>query len=810
MPFKQVNRYFKDKGFRPFPFQKTAWERTANGIHQLIQCPTGSGKTLAATGAMIERLLTEPSLNGLRLLYVTPLRAMTKDLELALKDPFKANEVRILARNSDTSAKDRANLFRKAPHILMTTPESLSVILSSPKSIDLFSTLESIVVDEWHDLMSSKRGVQMSLCLSRLMRLSNHPTITGISATLRDPHLALEALLPNGVMGQLTQADIERTVTLSIAESSEDSRLPWAGHLGLNLLRPVSRRLVPGQTTILFTNTRNQAEQWYQALCIVRMDLSIALHHGSLAASARHGVEKQLKLGDIDCVVATSALDLGVDFQAVEKIIQIGSPRSVSRMIQRAGRASHRPGSRTDVLLVPTNRLHLNEFSALADALDAESLEPIRPPEHCLDVLIQHLVTIALQEPWHPDSIFKEVTSSWAYRDLSRKTFNRLLTVLLKGSDSLEKYPEYRRLEQRGDGCFVLVSNHAARRHRMSIGTIVSHAYVRVRMRRGRSLGEVEESFAGRLKPGDIFRFSGKRLETIRLSEGELIVKPARSGKSGEVPRWTGGRLPLSETLATRVMQDFQRQRPLSKRIQNKEWLANALLKTASIQGRISHCPRQDMTLGERFKTRDGYHLCLYPFAGWLVHQALGPLIATRIAKRIPATLTVTVNDYGVEILSPEPEPLDRCVEDWGAIVSPERLNSDLEHALNLSELVKRQFRATARISGLIFEGYPGRQKSLRMLQTSAGLLFDVLSQYDPMHVLLEQAKYDVLRDEFDMERLKKTLNTLTQHRLTVKAIHQPSPLALPLVIDRLSARLSTETVAERMARLTRGFNATA
>jgi ATP-dependent Lhr-like helicase len=809
MPFNQVNRYFKDKGFRPLSFQKTAWERTASGVHQLIQCPTGSGKTLAATGAMIERLLTERSLKGLRLLYVTPLRAMTKDLELALKDPFEASEVRILARNGDTSAKDRASLFRKPPHILMTTPESLSVILSSPKSIDLFSTLESIVVDEWHDLLSSKRGVQMSLCLSRLMRLSERPTITGISATIKDPHMALEALLPNGVSGQLTQADIDRTVTLSIAESTEDSRLPWAGHLGLSLLRPVSQRLASGRTTILFTNTRNQAEQWYQALTIVRPDLSIALHHGSLAAEVRHGVEKQLKLGDIDCVVATSALDLGVDFQAVEKIVQVGSPRSVSRMIQRAGRASHRPGSRTDVLLVPTNRLHLNEFSALADALDAASLETIRPPEHCLDVLIQHLVTMALQEPWHPNSMFREVTSSWAYRNLARETFNRLLNVLLKGSDSLNKYPEYRRLEQRSDGCFVLVSNQTARRHRMGIGTIVSFAHVRVRMRRGASLGEVEESFAGRLKPGDIFRFSGKRLEMVRLSEGELIVKAAKSGRSGEVPRWTGGRLPLSETLATHVMQDFQRQRPLSERIQNKDWLANALLKTAEIQGQISHCPRQNVTLGERFKTRDGYHLCLYPFAGWLVHQALGPLIATRITERLPATLTVTVNDYGIEILSPEAEPLDRCITCWEAIISPEKVSVDLERALNLSELVKRQFRATARISGLIFEGYPGRQKSLRMLQTSAGLLYDVLSQYDPTHVLLDQAKYDVLRNEFDIERLETTLQKLTQHRLTVEAIGQPSPLALPLVIDRLSARLSTETVAKRMARLTGGFNAT-
>jgi len=808
MPFEHITAYFKNKGFQPFPFQLEAWKRTVSGHHQLIQCPTGSGKTLAATGAMIDQLLAAPNSKGLRLLYVTPLRAMTKDLELALKDPLSSTNITVLARNGDTSAKDRASLFRKHPQILMTTPESLSVILSSPKSKELFAELELIVVDEWHDLMATKRGVQMSLCLQRLLKLSKKATITGISATLKDPHMALNVLLPNGETGQLTQAHIDRVVALTICESTDDARLPWAGHLGLSLLKPVTQTLIKGQTTLLFTNTRNQAEQWFQALSIVRMDLSIALHHGSLASATRQDVETKLKTGEIDCVVATSALDLGVDFQAVERIIQIGSPRSVSRLIQRAGRASHRPGEGTDVLLVPTNRLHLNEYAALADALDTESLEPIRPPAHCLDVLIQHLVTMALQGPWKPDDMFEEVTQAWAYRHMTRETFERLLTVLTKGSDSLKEYPEYRRLEEREDGRFILVSNQAARRHRMSIGTIVSHAHVRVKMRRGKSLGEVEESFAGRLQPGDVFRFSGKRLEVVRFSDGELIVKPAGSRKASEIPRWTGGRLPLSETLATRVVADFQRSNPLSQRIQNSQWLARALKETAEIQARISQCPETEVTIAERFKTRDGHHLCIYPFAGWLVHQALGPLMASRIAKLTPATLTVTVNDYGIELLSPEAGPLDICTEQWSSIVQPRELQHDLEKALNLSELVRRQFRATARISGLIFEGYPGRQKSLRMLQTSAGLLYDVLSQYDPNHVLLGQAKNDVLRDEFDIERLLEVLQSLEQQPVQVKEIAQPSPLALPLVIDRLSSRLSTETIAQRMERMTRSFDA--
>ncbi len=808
MQFEHITRYFESKGFQPFPFQIEAWTRSASGTHQLIQCPTGSGKTLAATGATINQLLAAPDSKGLRLLYVTPLRAMTNDLELALKDPLADTEISVMTRNGDTSAKDRASIFRKPPQILMTTPESLSVILSSPKSADLFTRLESIVVDEWHDLMATKRGVQMSLCLQCLLRLSEYATITAISATLKDPQIALDVLLPQGEVGQVTQAKLDRPVTLTVAESTQDTRIPWAGHLGLSLLKPVSQALVKGKTTILFTNTRNQAEQWFQALSIVRIDLSIALYHGSLASTTRHDVEAQLKTGATDCVIATSALDLGVDFQAVEQIIQVGSPRSVSRLIQRAGRASHRPREGTNVLLVPTNRLHLNEYAALADALDDQSLEPIRPPEHCLDVLIQHLVTMALQGPWHRDSMFTEITRAWAYRELSRDTFGRLLTVLVKGSESLKEYPEYRRLEERDDGRFILVSKQAARRHRMSIGTIVSQAHVRVKMRRGGSLGEVEESFAGRLQPGDIFRFSGKRLEVIRFSDGELIVKPAGSRRAGEVPRWTGGRLPLSETLATHVVSDFERNKPLSDRIQNRQWLSKALQQTAEIQARISQCPQTHLTIAERFKSRDGYHLCIYPFAGWLVHQALGPLIASRVARLTPATLTVTVNDYGIELLSPETEPLDICTGRWTSIVQSKGLQKDLEQALNLSELVRRQFRATARISGLIFEGYPGRQKSLRMLQTSSGLLYDVLSRYDPDHVLIGQAKHDVLRDEFDIERLLDTLQSLEQQSVEVKQITQPSPLALPLVIDRLSSRLSTETVATRIERFTRSFDA--
>lgn len=806
--FSKIHEFFLQKGFTPFAFQQEAWECCERREEFLIQCPTGSGKTLAATGWMLNRLLSDEGLKGLRLLYITPLRAMTRDIEAALAEPLNGTSHRVVARNSDTSAKDRASILKNPPQILMTTPESLSVLLASTRALMLFNNLELVVVDEWHELLGSKRGTQTQLCLARLRLISAQLRTIGVSATVENPAFAVRCLLSRDAKSKIISANLKREIRLQIIQDEDQSRLPWAGHLGLNLLRPVAKNLDINSTSILFTNTRNQAEQWYHALSIVRTDLKIALHHGSLAKENREEVEFALKHGTIDLVIATSALDLGVDFHAVERIIQIGSPRTVSRLIQRSGRANHKPGQSSEVLLVPTNRLHLNEYQALATALDDHAIEPVRPPFECLDVLMQHLITLALQSPWTADEVYSEITSVFAYSALSRQTFDRVIVILVKGSEALNEYPEFNRLLQLDDGRFTISGMRFARRHRMSIGTIVSNTSVKVKMRRGQSLGEIEEVFAGRLRPGDAFRFAGKRLEVIRLLDGELIVKPVVSKQMSEVPRWTGGRLPLSDTLASRVINQFEGNSPISKRITNQGWLIGAIEQTRAIQNRLSECPNQTKTLIERFKSRDGYHLIIYPFAGWLVHQGLGPLLAYRIGRHVSATITITVNDYGIEFLSASTDPFAHLLSCWKALTTPINLDQDLDNALNLTELAKRQFRATARIAGLIFEGYPGQSKSLRALQTSAGLLFEVLKAYDAEHLLLKQAKIDVLENEFDRPRLQKTLLRIQKNKLHIVDIKQPSPLALPLVIDRLSARLSSETVAERMRKMTESFDA--
>ena len=806
-PFASITDYLAAQGFTPFAFQETAWQRTEAGQHQLIQCPTGSGKTLAATGATLNTLMRRETTEGPVLLYITPLRAMTRDIEIALSAPLVGTKHRVVARNGDSTSAERAALFRKPPAVILTTPESLSVLLASVRAKALFAHLATVVVDEWHDLLRSKRGTQTQLCLARLRRLAPTLTVVGVSATLADPEAALHALLAPGETGHLTRSDIARDLTLEILESDSRSRIPWAGHLGLSLLRPLATKLVAGETTVVFTNTRNQAEQWFQALKIVRSDLQIELHHGSLARDARTVVEAGLKDGSLDVVVATSALDLGVDYQAVEHIIQIGSARTVSRLVQRAGRARHRPGTVGHVLLVPTNRMHLHEYAALARALDQEQLEPICAPVAPMDVLMQHLVTLALQAPWQADAIYAEITATDAYRGLDRTTFDALLKTLHRGSDSLTEYPEFQRLIQDATDAWMVADRRTAARHRMSIGTIVSHTQVRVKMRRGAALGVVEEQFAGRLRPGEVFRFAGRVLQVLTLRDGELLVKPGRAVKATEVPRWTGGRLPLSDTLAAAVVELMGSGHGLSARIKNASWLTEALRQTESVQQRYSACPSPDRLLVERYQSRDGHHLFVYPFAGWLVHQTLAPILAYRLTQWLPTTLTLTVNDYGIELLADDPEPLDVLLSRWSEALKLADLREDLERAINLSELIKREFRSTARIAGWIFEGYPGRQKSARALQTSAGLLFDVLRQYDPDHLLLQQAENDVLTETCDYARLIQTCECLARIPTDCHTLKEPSPLALPLLIERLEARLSSDTLATRLERLTRGFD---
>lgn len=805
--FGPLVAWMQQQGYAPTPMQLEAWGNAQAHCHQLIVSPTGSGKTLAATGMILNQLLSQPTHGGLQMVYITPLRALSRDLEKTLRTPLAQTRHRVAGRTGDTTPSERAALLRAPPAILITTPESLCQLLASPKAIALFANVQQVVIDEWHDLIAKKRGTQCLLAIARLRQLSPRLLITGCSATLAEPEAALTALIPVGAAGRLVLPQSPRPLQLSVLLPNASESLPWAGQLGLSLLGSVSASLQRAQTTLVFTNTRNQAEQWYQALAIIRADLRVALHHGSLDASQREMVEAGLKDGSLDVVVATSALDLGVDYPAVERVIQIGSPRTVARMVQRAGRARHRPGTAVALTLVPTHRLHLLEYQALADAFSAQSLEPIPLSTGHLDVLMQHLVTLALQAPWHPEIVYAEVTSVAAYADLARATFDDLVQVLQTGSKHLTQYPEYQRLVAREDHCLQIATPTIARRHRLSIGTIVAHASLRVRVQRGAVLGEVEESFAARLKPGDCFRFAGRVLEYVRMRDGELWVKAARK-VAQEVPRWTGGRLPMSQTLADHMVARLSHPRPSAPCLVNATALDQAVEETRSVLQRFGVQVDSEHLLVETFTTRDGAHCVCYPFGGWLVHQALGPLLAYRLSQQRDVTLTVTVNDYGLELLSDDPDAFTPLRTDPSPLFSPTALLDDLQAAVNLAELTRREFRGVARIAGLLFEGYPHQRKSLRMLQSSAGILFDVLTTYDPDHLLLEQTRRDVFETAFDIDRLRVLLARLQSMPVRWITPGQPTPLSLPLVHDRLSSRLSSESVTKRLAKCLRGFDA--
>ena len=578
-------------------------------------------------------------------------------------------------------------------------------------------------------------------------------------------------------------------------------RFPWAGHLGLAMLPAVIAELEKNRSTLVFINTRSQAERWYQALLAARPDWAgdIALHHGSLARETRDWVELGLKNGLLRAVVSTSSLDLGVDFLPVDRVLQIGSPKGIARLLQRAGRSGHAPGRPSRVTLVPTHSLELVEAAAARTAARAGRIESRRPPEKPLDVLVQHLVTIALGGGFMPDDLFAEVRDTHSYRQLTDAEWQWALDFVTRGGESLAAYPDYRRVAVDEHGVWRVPDARLARRHRMSIGTIVSDATMRVKFwgkgGRGGDLGSIEEGFIARLKPGDAFLFAGRLLELVRTHEMTAYVKPGTSGK-GVTPRWNGSKMPLSSELARALVEQLDE--AAAGRFDSPEMKAVAPL--LAIQADWSALPVSNKLLAETWRSREGTHLFLYPFAGRHVHLGLASLLAWRAGKLQPASFSMAVNDYGLELLAAE--PLDWASLFDADLFATDTLMQDVVASLNASELAQRRFREIARVSGLIFQGFPGAPKSTRQLQASSGLFFDVFRKYDPDNLLLAQADAEVLRQELDLARLEETLSRLQALPLQLMTLKRPSPFAFPLLVERFRERLSTEKLADRIARM--------
>jgi ATP-dependent helicase Lhr and Lhr-like helicase len=570
-------------------------------------------------------------------------------------------------------------------------------------------------------------------------------------------------------------------------------RFPWAGHLGLSLAEPVAMVVGDGRSALVFTNTRAQSEIWYQALLDARPEWAgqIALHHGSLERDTREWVEQALRDGRLRCVVSTSSLDLGVDFSPVDTVVQIGSPKGVARLMQRAGRSGHRPGVASRVVCVPTHALELIEIAAARDAIQAGRIEARPPVEAPLDVLVQHLVTVALGGGFQAAELLAEVRSAYAYRDLSDAEWRWALDFATRGGAALQGYPEYARIVEQ-EGRYMVTNATIARRHRMSIGTIVSDATIKVQYLRGPAIGSIEESFVARLRPGDRFLFGGKTLEFVRLRDLTAWVRRAND-RTPAVPRWRGSRMALSSELAGAIRARLEAAR--NGEFEGAEMRAVAPI--LRVQARWSRIPAPDELLIERAKTREGHHLFVYPFEGRLANEGLAALLAYRLARLQPISFTIAVNDYGFELLAPDPLP----ATDYGAMLSPLNLTDDIIASLNATEMARRQFREIARVAGLVLQGYPG-EKSLRQVQASSGLIYDVFVQHDPSNLLLDQARREVLERQLERTRLAHALARIAAGRITVVDVPRVTPLAFPLLVDRMRESVSSEKLGDRVRRM--------
>lgn len=809
--------WFKQRHWRPFPFQLETWRAYLNGESGLIHAPTGLGKTYAVWGGPVLEWLDEhPEKNtwpakaeSLRVLWITPLRALANDTVKSLQAPLTDLDIpwTIGLRTGDTSLRTRQKQRESFPTALVTTPESLSLLLTHADTMTKFASLRCVIVDEWHELQGSKRGVQTELCLARLRRWLPNLRTWGLSATLGNLEQALEVLQGNtekSPRSRLISADVQKEFELKTLLPRTMERFPWSGHAGLNLLPAVIRQIEKRATTLLFTNTRSQTEIWFQALQTARPDWKeeLALHHGSVDRDVREAVEARLRAGNIKCVVCTSSLDLGVDFSPVQQVIQIGAPKGVARMLQRAGRSGHQPGAVSRIFCVPAHALELVEFAAVREAIGRGEMESRVPLEHPLDVLAQHLVTLALGGGFREAEALAEVRSAYSYRNLHPDDWNWVLDFITRGGNSLRAYPEYQKVQQTGD-FYTVEKPLIAKFHRMSVGTITSDASMAVKLRRGGFLGTIEESFIARLRPGDGFSFAGLQVELLRVRDMTAIVRKSKK-TARRIPQWMGGKMPLSTQLAHSV-------RLLLAKAKNGQFPGpemKAVEPVLKIQAAWSRIPDVDELLIEWTQTRFGFHYFIYPFAGRLAHEGLAALAAYRLGKLAPRSFTLTMNDYGFALNTPTALQLEE--KHWRAMFSPEKLIEDLAECLNSTELAKRQFREIARIAGLVFQGYPGAGKSNRQLQASSGLFYEVFTKYDPENRLLDQARREVVERQLEIHRLRSTLEQIREMKYTQIHTERLTPLAFPLWSMWVQAEVSSEQWRDRVQRMAEQLEADA
>ncbi|HET8885981.1 MAG TPA: ligase-associated DNA damage response DEXH box helicase, partial [Salinimicrobium sp.] len=805
--------WFEEQNWKVFPFQKQTWNAFLKGKNGLLNAPTGSGKTYALwVPIVLDFIKQNPDYKtkqekGLKAIWITPLRALSVEIEQAANRFAEGigSNLTVGIRTGDTPQKIRAAQQKQIPDLLITTPESLQLLLSSKDYDKTFKNLNAIVIDEWHELLGTKRGVQIELALSRLKNISPKMKIWGISATIGNLQEAQEVLLgPNSKAFQnseLIKADIKKKITVKSIIPEKMETFPWRGHLGLHLIDEVVPIIRNSRTTLLFTNTRSQCEIWFQRILQKYPEFAgdLAMHHGSINKETRIWVEQAIRNEELKAVVCTSSLDLGVDFAPVETIIQIGGPKGVARFLQRAGRSGHQPGKESIIYFLPTHAMELIEASALQKAVKNTVVEDRIPYLLSFDVLVQYLTTLAVGNGFFPKEIYPEVKSTFCYQTLSETQWEWLLNFLTQGSQTLQAYDEYKKIEIEEDGRFKVNNRAVAMRHRLQIGTIVSDAVLVVKYLKGGYIGTIEEWFVSKLNPGDTFTFAGKNLELYQVKNMQVIVKKSNK-KNSRFPSWAGGRMSFSAQMSELLREEMRAASSVTSSEVEKSVELKALSHIFQRQKKESIIPKNDEFLIETFKTREGYHAIFYPFEGRFVHEAMASLLAYRISLLSPITFSLAFNDYGFELLSDQQIDMQQVLDN--NLFSTAFLMDDLQKSLNSTEMARRKFRDIAVIAGMVFTGFPNKMIKTKHLQSNSQLLFSVFRDYEPDNLLFQQAFRETFEHQLEEGRLIMAMERIEAQEIVWKQCEKPTPFAFPIITDRLREKLSSEKLEDRIKKM--------
>ena len=806
-----AKNWFQEQNWKPFKFQKDTWKAFLQGKNGLLNAPTGSGKTYALWFPIVLNYIkNNPDYKtkhkkGLKAIWITPLRALSQEIKQSAERITLdlGTQMTVGIRSGDTSTKERAQQKKQMPDLLITTPESLQLLLATTGYDKIFKDCTAIVVDEWHEILGTKRGVQMELALSRLKNVSPHLRIWGISATIgnleqaRDVLLGIEShALDNSV---LIKANLNKKITVKSIIPKKMETFPWRGHLGLHLLEDVIPIINSSKTTLLFTNTRSQCEIWFQKILEKHPEYAgeIAMHHGSINKETRVWVENAIRNESLKAVVCTSSLDLGVDFAPVETVIQIGGPKGVARFLQRAGRSGHSPGKESVIYFLPTHAIELIEASALQKAVKQNTVEDRMPYLNSYDVLLQYLTTLAISDGFYPKELYKEVKQTFCYQTLTEEKWQWLLNFLVMGSQSLQSYDEYKKVDIEEDGKFKVNNRGVAMRHRFQIGTIVGDVNLAVKYQKGGYIGSIEEFFISKLNKGDVFTFAGRNLEFIRIKEMTVQVRNSNK-KTNKISSWMGSRLTLSAQMSELLRNELYSS---SEPLKNQSIEIRTLATLFKRQRRDSIVPKPSEFLIETFKTRDGYHHLFYPFEGRFVHEAMGSLLGYRISLLSPITFSLAFNDYGFELLSDQQIDIQQVLDN--DLFTVDFMLDDLQKSLNATEMARRRFRDVAIISGMVFTGYPKKGIKMKHLQSSSQLLFDVFRDYEPDNLLFQQAFTETFEHQLEEGRLRLSLERIASQDIVWKECAKPTPFSFPLITDRMSReKLSSEKLADRIKKM--------